>query len=146
MSRTIYPWAGSICQPGTEIAGRAVPKRALSLVEVLASVMIIGGAVTTMLVAQSRGIAAMQNGRFEMQARDLAKEVLVEWQQKNDTLADLVSGRFDGMQRWSWRRTSEKTTIAPKIEATMVTLTLIRAGDGRERPWIREFRWLEQTR
>ena len=120
--------------------------RALSLVEVLASIMLVGGSVTGMLVVQARGMAELKEGRLALQADELAKEKLHEWQLTGEPLPESKTGGFSNLQRWTWRRESERAIIAPNLESTVVTLTLIRAGDRWERPWTRKYRWLESDK
>jgi len=117
--------------------------RALSLVEVLASIVIIGGAVTTMLVAQSNSIATLKTARLESQADDFARNLIARWRLNSEDVSAIASGEIPGQQRWTWRRQSEPFHAGEKVQATLIMLTIVRAGSHAEAPWVRRYQWLE---
>lgn len=117
--------------------------RALSLVEVLASIVIIGGGVTTMLVAQSNSVATLKTARLESQADEFARNLIARWRLSHENVSKNASGDIPGQQRWTWRRQSSPFYAGEKVKATLVTLTIVRAGSQAEGPWVRRYEWLE---
>ena len=122
---------------------RGTNRHGMTLVEVVASLMILGGSVTTMLVAQSASLEQMSAARLQLIAGHQAKELIATWRLEKVDLKAPTSGAFSDMQGWSWRRTASLTKIVDGIEFQEVTLTMIyKDPDRRSTEWMRSYRWL----
>lgn len=117
--------------------------RALSLVEVLAAIVIIGGAVTTMLVAQANSIATLRTAKLEGRADNFARNLIAQWRLSREDVRTDAAGQISGEQRWTWRRKVRPFHAGKKLEASLITLTIVRAGSHAEAPWVRRYEWLE---
>ena len=118
-------------------------RRAFTLVEVLAAVMIVGGSVTAMLVAQSRSLESIGAGRHGLTARHLARELILTWDLHGEDVTLPSSGAIAGDENWSWRRTVQTVEAAPGVRAREILLTLTHHDRTTGKPpWSREYRWL----
>jgi hypothetical protein len=115
----------------------------LTLAEVLASLLIVGGSVTTMLVAQSNSLERINTCQRQLTARHIAHELITVWRLQAEDLVVSSSGRIAGLERWSWRRSAQQLRTADNMAAIEVTLKIIYTDpDRRTTPWVRPYRWL----
>lgn len=116
--------------------------RAMGLVEVLASLFLLGGAATSILVAQGMALEQVRNAALELEASELAHELIATWQLEGAKMTDPASGRFD-REGWSWRRQSIKEEILPDLVAPQVVLEIVHEQE--RTLWVRQFAWLEKS-
>ena len=117
--------------------------RSLTLVEVLAALVLLGGSVTTMLVAQSTSMERIQTCERQLTAGHVAKELLVMWRLGQENLEIPARGDVAGAPGWSWSRTAQQRQIAEGVTVVEVTLDVIySSSDARDAPWVRSYRWL----
>ena len=126
------------------LKGKTVAQRfALTLVEVVASLIIIGGAVTAILVAQSVSLQQLHAGRLQMAAQHHAKELIAVWRIEEKSLEVPEDGTVKGHEEWSWSRAARRTELAGGVSATEITLEMAcQDPHSRGKPWVREFVWL----
>lgn len=117
--------------------------RGLTLIEVLVALVIIGGSVTAMLVAQSNCLAGLKGSQMELTAQHLAKELIATWAIDKEDLHLSASGSIAGRRGWSWQRTSQRFSLVDGVSATEVTLNIeFDTGMRRSATWHRGFVWL----
>ena len=131
--------------PSTYVLIAPAAKRgALTLVEVLAAVTILGGAVTTMLVAQANSIEQLTESRRQLIVRHMAKELRSQWilDKVDQTVPD--GAIIEEMEGWSWTRQARDIQVTDQISAAEVRLRFEYhpTSDWDTVPWVREFRWL----
>jgi len=80
--------------------------RGLSLIEVVASLVLLATVVTSLLMAQSRSLAQLRATQEREKASVLAGELLVAWEIAPREWTDHEEGVFDGDASWRWARTS----------------------------------------
>ncbi len=119
-------------------------RRGSTLVEVLAASVIVGSAVTTMLVAQSRSLRQLEASQNELVARHMAKRLIAEWRLSDEKMATPATGSLPNKDRWDWIRSADQVLIAKDIKATQVNLRLVRRGDEHSEDWVRQYHWLER--
>ncbi len=115
----------------------------MTLIEVLAALMIIGGSVTTMLVTQSNALAQLETCRLQGTAQSLAKELIAEWTLEGTDVSSAEVGTFTNDKHWSWKRSATDTMVNGTVAATEITLEMRYVNpDARTAKWVREYRWL----
>ncbi|MCO6437966.1 MAG: hypothetical protein J5J06_12815 [Phycisphaerae bacterium] len=117
------------------------PVRGLSLVEVLAALVIMGGAVTSLLLVQARSVELVQDARLSLDAERLARELIAEWRLQKVELDTQDEGALEN--GWRWERTQRRADISEHNVALEITLRMEHVTDMyRGERWIREFVWL----
>ena len=118
-------------------------RRGLTLVEVLASLLILGGAVSMMLTAQMRSLEQVSRSRWGCEAEDLARELIADWQLAEADMASPEQGQIGDGETWRFDRMSRQVNIEDGASLSEITLTLTRrTGDENAEPWSRSFTWL----
>lgn len=115
----------------------------LMLIEVLAALVLLGGAVVGMLVAQGRCLRQLDDARRKGTAAHLASELLDHWQLHDDVALVSDEGVFEGHPQWSWRRTAQATTVAETVEMTRVVLEIFQRPTDANRQLAIVYQWLE---
>lgn len=116
--------------------------RALTLIEVLASLAIVGGAVTLMLVVNANSLMRLSEGDLQLDAQSLARELIAGWTLAGEDVTQAGSGTVDGLDDWSWARWSEEAEIASDVNVRKVFLELRYGQPSDSRDWTRQFEWL----
>ena len=120
-------------------------RRGMTLVEVLAATLIMGGAVTVALVAQANGLRQLRLADRTLVAQDIARELIAAWRIEEQDVSSPESGRVDGRDGWRWSRSVAEATLDGGLAVTEVTLRIeYHERRGREQPWHRDFHWLER--
>lgn len=115
----------------------------LTLIEVLVALVIIGGSVTTMLVAQSNCLGGLKGSQLELTAQHLAKELMANWKIDKEDFHSDASGSISNRRGWTWQRTARRIQVTDSATATEVTLHLeFDTGMRRTAAWRRGFVWL----
>lgn len=118
--------------------------RGFSLLEVLAALVIVAGAVTAALIAQARSIENVRGATLALEAQALAHELKAGWQLEAVQVCERDEGTIEHVGRsWHWRRQCRRVQVLAEVDADEITLELAEITDGAaHRPWRREFTWL----
>lgn len=109
--------------------------------EVLAALVIMGGAVTSLLLVQARSVEQVQGARLSLDAERLARELIAEWRLQRAELDTQDEGALEN--GWRWKRTQRRVDISEHAVASEITLRIEHVTDmHRGERWIREFVWL----
>ncbi len=117
-------------------------RRSVLLVEVLAAVLILGGSVVALLVAQSRAVQQSVANRQVERASTLAAELLAAWRLEKTDIRIQDEGVFEGDPNWFWRRTVEQDDLAG-IAVLRITLTVHQQGSDGSITEYGRWDWLE---
>ncbi len=85
--------------------------RSLTLVEVVASLALLGGTIVGLLTAQARALQQLKATQRQRQAALLAEELVTHWQLCGERLAEPAQGLFEGQPAWSWTRSIEPPDV-----------------------------------
>lgn len=119
--------------------------RGMTLVEVLAATLIMGGAVTVALVAQASGLRQLKLADRTLVAQDIARELIAAWRIEEQDVSLPESGGVDGRDGWRWSRSVTEAKLDGGLAVTEVTLRIeYHERQGWEQPWYRDFHWLER--
>lgn len=117
-------------------------RRALSLIEVIAALLILGGAIASMLTAQSQSLLRLRDARLELRAAHVARELLAVWEVDGVDVSVPDVGAVPGFDDWSWARTSVAVQDDRLGGVTQVHLELrFQERQDRATPWRRSFSW-----
>lgn len=106
--------------------------------------VIVGGSVTSLLVAQSNSIHRAASSKRQLTAQHLAKELIATWSLEEASLEVAARGSVPDQEHWAWRRTVEEIDVSQGVSAQQVSLVMIYAPtDRRKKPWSRTFYWLD---
>ena len=118
-------------------------RTAMTLVEVMASLLVLGGAITGILLADSRSVAQIHAARQQIDAAEVARELVVNWRIEGVDLGAPSSGRARPDERWTWERTSGPRFIHEQIRMVEVVLRLRFQPTGQsDRTVDYEYHWL----
>jgi prepilin-type N-terminal cleavage/methylation domain-containing protein len=127
----------------------APPRRrrsGLTLVEVMAALIILGGAVTIMLVAQARSVNQFHAAQRSLSAGRIAGELLANWKLTGEDLTKAASGIVQNEPDWRWERYARPLMRFDDLDVTEVQLTLYHAANaGPISFWSRGFHWWIRT-
>lgn len=119
----------------------AAKKRGLSLIEVMASLLIMGTLVAAMLTSMAGSIRQMSTAEAQLRASHIARELLAEWNLKKEDLTASSSGTVDALSEWSWTRSAQKREVVPGFTVSEITLAIARTADGSQlNSWQQEFK------
>lgn len=113
--------------------------RGLSLVEVLASLTLIAGTMTALLLAQARSLRQLAATRQGTEAHTLAEELILTW--KADPSSVASDGAFNATLRW--RREELPSWSTSTRELREIRLRVY--GDDGDAV-LAEYVWLEAPR
>ena len=118
-------------------------ERGLSLIEVVASLVLLATVVTSLLLAQSRSLAQLRATREREKADVLAGELLTAWKIEPREWPAHEEGGFDGDSSWRWARTSRPYPLTRGLALRQVAVRLWHRDATGERV-VRELIWLER--
>lgn len=119
--------------------------RALTLIEVVAALALLAGALTALLVAQTRGLKQLQAMREQERAAVLAEELIQRWKIEPPTMTDRLDGAFESAPGWWWLRAATASSILDDPDVRQVTLSIYRREtDGLEH-LVTTYTWLERV-
>ena len=116
----------------------------ITLVEVMASLLILGTAITGIVVAQARSLRQVHSAGQQIAASRIAEELIVTWRMEAVDVTAPDSGTVTSDERWSWRRTSERRAIT--ASAFMAEVVLVLAFEDETGAVEHEYRWLTDDR
>ena len=115
----------------------------LSLIEVVASLVLLATVVTSLLLAQSRSLQQLRATRERETADVLAGELLATWKIEQREWPDHEEGEFEGHSSWRWARTSRPYPLTRGLALREVSLKMWHRDSAGERV-VRELTWLER--
>ncbi len=115
---------------------------ALTLVEVVASLLILGVSATAALVAQGQCMTALRTAHRQLQAEQIAAELIETWKLHGENIAIASDGVVNDVEGWSWRRASERQELPGASTTWAVTLTVMFGDPNTGAVWSRDYRWL----
>jgi len=87
---------------------------ALTLIEVVAALLILGGSATAVLVAQADSVAHLETSRLQLTAQHAARELIATWKIEKEDLTLPATGVVPGASGWTWQRSSQQLSIAER--------------------------------
>jgi len=128
---------------GLSTRDRSVRYRGISLVEVMASLLLLGTTITAVLVAQARSLRTISLANERMVAAELARELITGWQLDGTDVLVAASGQFPGRENWTWSRESTLREVQDQVRMREVTVRTEHArADGSVEPFSYDFVWL----
>ncbi len=121
--------------------------RALSLIEVVASLALLATTATVLLFAQGRSLDQLRATRDQEAATDLAREWLADWklQAEGQKSSLPLDGQFGSHPAWHWRRQVTPYLSAEPSRLVEMQLSVFQT-DGRGRSkLVAAFHWIEKT-
>ncbi len=118
--------------------------RGLTLIEVVASLVLLAVTVTALLASHARSMEQLTENRRHHLASELARELILTWQLDPEGSRDLMAGTFDDHKelRWTKRRAPRPVTARSALDE--ITLTIYRRDDkGNEEP-VASYTWIER--
>ena len=119
-------------------------RRGLTLIEVVASLVLVATTVSALLLAQSRSLQQLSATRHQERAAALANDLIRGWKVAPVTQGQTVEGTFESQPGWRWRREIQPSPDSRHLNLIDVTLAIYRLdGTGRERV-IARYTWIEE--
>jgi type II secretory pathway pseudopilin PulG len=116
--------------------------RAITLVEVLASLMLIGTVGASMLVAQSRAVKHIRQADLSLVGAHMAGELIATWRLNQPQQRD-ADGEVPGAEGWWWSIRTEPRALTTRLTVTEAVLNLrYRNANEPGEFWEREYRWV----
>lgn len=118
--------------------------RALTLIEVVASLVLVATTVTALLAASGRSLEQLHSAREQQTASVLAKELINQWILEAPAEGEATEGHFHGYPGWRWTRQSAPYPWLTETTLEELTLTIHRLdGQGHDRV-VAAYTWLER--
>lgn len=125
---------------------------ALTLVEVVASLVIVGTSGAMLMTAHARSLEQLQTSRLQETAARLAEELLAEWKlESTDQDAGMThlvreEGDFEEEPGWRWTRIAQPYDVGSDGRLLENILTLYKQNPRGEEKRVSRYVWLERTR
>ncbi len=128
-------------------------RRALTLIEVLAALALMGGTASAMVVAYTRALHQIHETHLRRQAFERAHEQIVQWRLDNEPLDHNAEGRFENTTseglpdttiqgQWIWTRTVRPVRVTPTTDMHGITLTVLLEREDQPRTRLAQVVWL----
>ena len=118
---------------------------AFTLIEVVASLVLIGTVVTALLTAHGRSLAQLHGIQRNERASILARELITEWKLDRSVQPPAVEGGFEAHPGWRWMRTSIFYAGTSRSALQEVTLTIYRTHEQSGDKVLTSYTWLERA-
>ena len=118
--------------------------RGLTLIEVVASLVLLAVTVTALLASHARSMEQLTENRRLHLASELARELIVSWRLDPEASRDLTAGTFDDHKELRWTRRRAPRPVTARSALDEITLTIYRQDDrGNEEP-VASYTWIER--
>ena len=118
--------------------------RALTLIEVVASLVLLAATATLLLTAQGRSLDQLRSIREQEIAAVLTHELIATWKLNPPGKHSATEGRWQSHAAWRWRRQLAPYPLTIRSVLQEVTLTLYRTDqEGNDVP-VSTHTWLER--
>lgn len=117
--------------------------KAMTLIEVVASLVIVATTGTALLLAQSQSIAQLTATNEQKTAARLATHLILIWKIDPAPLGSNIEGQFEDQSGWKWQRQTKPRmgTVQPNL--IDVTLEIYRYDDSGQRNVVTSYTWIE---
>ena len=122
---------------------RAGHRPSFTLIEVVASLVLLGTTVVALLSAQTRALQQLRASNWQRQAAHLAEELIAGWALEDHHPATDVEGVFPDHPGWSWRRSVGSLFTGEPAGLIRIQLEVIRTDDLGQSQTMASFVWLE---
>ena len=123
----------------------ALRARSLSLIEVVASLVLIATTITLLLSAHSRSLKQLSTVRHQSSAAGLAQNLIADWKIHPPPKAMDTQGLFEGRPDWRWRRVIQPFAGGPRNNLQEITLTIFRTDQRSDAQIAATYTWLERS-
>ncbi len=120
-------------------------RRGLTLIEVVASLVLISLAASTALTAYSRSLSQWHSTKELAQASALAEELIAGWRLDPPEDAGVLVGAWPDAPAWSYRRTEVRIGGSDAHPIRQWTLAVYHADETGARQAITTYTWLERS-
>ncbi|MCP4589434.1 MAG: hypothetical protein GY842_01690 [bacterium] len=120
--------------------------RSLTLVEVVASLALLGGTVATLLVAQSGALEQLRAAQDRREAGALARGLLQDWRLAGEDLTAPAEGAWSDRPAWSWRRLVVGECGRDKARLVQVRVEVVHTAVHEPPRTVAAYDWLEPLR
>ena len=107
-------------------------RRGLTLVEVVASIALLGTMLTIIILAQGRHQRQIQRARTRIKACEAAEKLLTQWYVQNEDIPIDHTGQVSGDATFDWRTRTVDSHDVERIGATIVELSIWHATADRQ--------------
>ena len=118
--------------------------KGITLIEVVASLVLIATTVTVLLTAHARSLNQLQTTREQQVANGLAHELITAWKLDPTARHTNGEGRFVSHPGWRWRTATVPVASTHRLGLQEVTLTLYRTTDEGQEHLVSTYHWLER--
>ena len=103
----------------------------MTLVEVLAGALLLGGLLTSIVLANARLTGQSRRAALRHQAVGIADELLTQWwYQKAEQFPRAGSGEVPGRGGWKWQTTPVENAGAQALGGEVVALEVLAPDNG----------------
>jgi Tfp pilus assembly protein PilV len=121
------------------------PGKGLTLIEVVASLVLIALTATSLLAAYGRSLEQLRATREQETADGLARELLAHWSVEPIPLDEESKGTFENEPGWQWSRNTQRQWGIVSLEVYELTLTIERRGDDGHWRRVATHSWLQEA-
>jgi Tfp pilus assembly protein PilV len=118
--------------------------RALTLIEVVASLVLLATAVTTLLAAQGRSLEQLRTARELETAAALARGLITDWRLESSGTVPPTDGVFASNPAWRWSRTAKPLSNSTDSAIQTISLTIYRNDAHGVERMVTSYTWLEK--
>lgn len=115
--------------------------RALTLVEVVASLVLMASVVSALLVAQGKLLRHLRFSEDQKLAAVLAEELIASWALESPIAPE---GIFEDHPGWSWARRTSTTPLVSDPLVEEITLDIVQKWPSGEERRLASYQWLER--
>lgn len=117
-------------------------RSAMSLVEVLAALTLLGTCVVTLLWAQTAALRTLQAAKTKSIAAAIGEEMIAQWALDNEDMRVSAEGLIEAHKDWQWQRTAERRYWTDDVEMTEIRFSITRVSES-EPETLMSVTWLE---
>ena len=118
--------------------------RGLTLIEVVASLLLVGPTVTSLLVAVAGSFEQLRTTRQRETASVLAGELITQWKLDPTAAGAAAQGRFESHPAWRWVRVSQPCPAAGAGALNETTLRIYQSDEHGNDQVVATYTWLEK--
>ena len=120
-------------------------RRGLTLIEVVASLVLISLAASTALTVFSRSLSQSRGAKRLVQANAMARELIVRWRVDPSRDSRIFEGSWPDSPDWSYRRTDVRIGGSDAHPIRHCTLAVYHLDETGARRAVTTYTWLERS-